>query len=357
MDRASCYAQENGGFVTLFGKERVVIVGFCATSREYTPWTDDRYEVFNLNRGYIFGKRATRWFDLHSPTIRHWAHRRPGGHMTFLQTFPGPVYLHEVDPEIPTSVRYPFEDVTADLGVHLYRMDAQGERKDCLSTPYLDSSIAYELALAIHEGFKEIMVTGVDLNTQSEYVFQRSGVSYLMGVAQGRGIDVVLPDNCPLLTGPLYGRGFLAEGGEHLSPQQLETRLEALNAEREHLTAELNQLRGAHGELVKYTIAQMIPGPDHEQSERRRVQMEAMIGQYEQKLGQVQGALKEVVNLIHQTPDGMTQEEAERQIKARALGDLDVQVNGYARHGGEELSEGDMSAHAILDEPQLVNVN
>lgn len=330
--------------------EKLCIVGFCQSSRDRTPWEDESWEIWNLNRGSIFNVRATRWFDLHSPTIRHWAHRRPNEHMKFLHDFPGPVYLHEVDPDLPNSVRYPFEEVTEDLGRGLWRLDEQGVRHDCLKTPYFDSSIAYEIALGIHLGFKQILVTGVDLNTAGEYVWQRSGVSYLLGVAQGRGIDVILPDNCPLLTGPLYGRGFLAEGGEHLSPSQLETRFETLKAEHLDLAAKINQMQGAHSELVNFTIKQMIPGVDQEKADQRRVAMEQQISAMQGKAEQINGAIKEVMNLMHTTPDGMTQEEAERQIRAREMADLDEKLHGYKRHGGEELSEGDMSALAVLDE-------
>lgn len=337
-------------------KERWEIIGFCQTSRDMATYGADK-TVVGLNRGYIFMPRADIWFDMHSQTIRNWAHRRPAGHMKFLHDFPGPVFLHEVDPDIPNSVRYPLEEVQEDIGRHLFRIAEDGSRKDMLATPYYDSSIAYELALAIHLKAKEITLVGVDLNTQGEYVWQRSGVSYLLGVAQGRGIDVILPHNCPILQGQLYGRGFLAEGGEHLSPQQLETRLNALKAEHDHLSKEINQLQGAHHELVEFTIAQMVPGVDHEKAEQRRQQMEHTIAQMQSKAEQVGGALKEVLNLMHTTADGMTQEEAERQIRARDLGDLDVKLNGYHRNGGEELSEGDMTAHAILDEPVGAGVN
>lgn len=345
------------GYVPERKTDRLVIVGFCQSSRDRTPWDDPRYTIFSLNRGYIFGLRSDVHFDLHSPTIRNWQHRRPKGHMDWLRSFPGVVYLHEPDPEIPNGKRYPFEEVTADVGGLLFRLDDKGGVKDCRQSPYFDSSIAYELALGIHMGFKQILMTGVDLNTDSEYVWQRSGVSFYLGLALGRGIEVVLPDNCPLLTGPLYGRGFLAEGGEHLSASQLETRLAALKAEHDNLAAAINQLQGAHAELVNVTLAQMVPGVDHEAMDRRRVQMEHQIAAMQGKAENVAGALKEIIHLISLTPDGMTQEEAEAQIRAREVAEIDVQVNGYHSLQGEELSEGDMSALAVLDEPGPVAVN
>ena len=98
-----------------------------------------------------------------------------------------PVYMQDVDPKIPTSVRYPIEEITAEFGM------------------YLTSSIAFMLALAIYEDVDEIHIYGVDMDNWQEYADQRACAEYFMGIAKGRGIKVVTPDGCPLLTGPLYG--------------------------------------------------------------------------------------------------------------------------------------------------------
>lgn len=332
-------------------KERICIAGFCQTSRDLVPYEDDRYTIVGLNRGAIFMPRADVWFDLHSPLIRGWKHRRPGEHIEWLKRFPGPVFLHEVDPEIPNSVRYPFEEITAEFGANIFRQSVKdGTRADSRTTPYYDSSIAYELAWAIAQKPKEILLVGVDLNTQSEYVFQRSGVSFWLGIAAGRGIDVVLPDNCPLLTGPLYGRGYLAESGEHMSSEQLESRFTALRAQMEETLAELHRLQGQEREIT-FVLDQMIPGIDHEKVDQRRNKIRQAIGELTAKAQSCEGALNETQYWIHQTPDGLTQDEARRQIEA-TLEETDLKINGYRHFGGEELSEGDLSQLARLDEPE-----
>jgi hypothetical protein len=143
--------------VTLTGKKKVAIVGFCDANRDLAPYEDPTWEIWGLNRGSIFMHRADRWFDMHSPEIRHWDQRRPGKHEVFLRTFGGPVYLHEVDPNIPTSLAYPLEEVAADINANLFRVDALGgSLLPTTNQPYLTSSITYEIALAIHEGFEEI---------------------------------------------------------------------------------------------------------------------------------------------------------------------------------------------------------
>ena len=74
-----------------------------------------------------------------------------------------PVVMLDPQPDIPMSVRYPIEEVTKLVG------------KTNKGTPYLESSIAYMVAMAILElkpGDK-IGIWGVDLHCESEYAFQR----------------------------------------------------------------------------------------------------------------------------------------------------------------------------------------
>lgn len=329
------------------GRDKLVICGFCETNRKRVPYDDPSYVIAGLNRGYIFMKRADIWFDVHSPTIRGWNHRRTDKHAAWLRSFRGPVYMHEVDPDIPNSIAYPLDEVQEDIGANLFRIAADMSRTDCRKTPYMDSSMAYELALAIHEGFKEILMVGVDLNTQGEYVWQRSGVSYLMGIAQGRGINVVLPDNCPLLTGPLYGRAYLNPGGEHMSIAQLETRLQALEDEYRHKTDEYSMLRGSARE-AKWLSDQMLPGLDHEALSTRIKHIEGTVQQSAMQLKNIEGGIKETLYWIHQTPNG------DDEPSDRAQG-LQVELNGH--NFDESLAEGHLDMLSEISEPEPVLVN
>jgi hypothetical protein len=76
---------------------------------------------------------------------------------------------------------YPFDQVAATTGA------------------YWNSSIAYMLALAIHEGAEEIAIYGVDMKGDDEYGYQKPNMEYLIGLAIGRGIKVTIPDASPLL--------------------------------------------------------------------------------------------------------------------------------------------------------------
>src|ERR1051326_9602101 len=156
---------------------QVAIVGFAQSTRELANAVADDVEVWGENQLYRAGflRRAERWFELHA---RHlWDTRldvrRPSDYAGWLAAFPGPVYTLEREPDIPHSVRYPIEAVVADVG------------------DYLTSTVAYMLALAIHERREAIHLYGVDMATNSEYAEQRACCEYLIGLARGRGISII----------------------------------------------------------------------------------------------------------------------------------------------------------------------
>lgn len=214
-------------------KRPVAIVGFAASSREAANHLAPNVEIWGENHLYRSGflKRADRWFELHSRRLYETTldARRPGDYVEWLSQFPGPVYMLEPQPDIPNSVRYPIEAVIADVG------------------EYLTSSVAYMLGLAILEKRPEIHLYGVDMAMGTEYAEQRACCEYLIGLARGRGVKIVLPEQSPLLTGPLYGRG-----GERISDNQFARRLQALEKRKGELqkqqaeiVAHLNVIEGS----------------------------------------------------------------------------------------------------------------
>ena len=319
----------NGPFVglreQLGNRPRVAIVGFCSTSRAATPYDDPTFEVWGLNRGYMFMPRADRWFEMHGENIWTNQARRPGKHLEWLNTFNGPVYMHQPFEGVKNCEVFPLRVMAEMFGANVFRLGETGTKgelknwpaiRSTTESPYLSSSIAYEIALAIAEGFEEIHLYGVDLNTEAEYAWQKPGVEYLLGVAAGRGIRVVLPDNCPLLKGTLYGRGYLSERPESMSYEQLATRLKALQHDASVLQEQINKIAGARTELVEFVQAQMLPGIDHERVDERRKLMERHLAEATAKLQQVSGAIQETAYWQSQTMRGQDPDEAIAQLKA-----------------------------------------
>jgi hypothetical protein len=157
-----------------------------------TPVVDRLFEIHD------------NWRDFHGRNSED-----AGAHYRWLMGQKVPVYMNDVEADIPTSVRYPIEDVAAIVG------------KTRNGDAYLESSIAFMMALAIVEGWKEpenmrIGIWGVDLDVGTEYSYQRPNMEYLIGLARGRGIKVFIPERSSLLThakGKAYGKYTPLEGG------------------------------------------------------------------------------------------------------------------------------------------------
>lgn len=97
-----------------------------------------------------------------------------------------PVYMQRRYPEIPGSLRYPFEEVDATVFAGIPENERYG------------SSGAYMLALAITLGFRRIGLYGFDVSLDV-YDHQRPNLAYLIGFARGKGIEVIKPGSCRIL--------------------------------------------------------------------------------------------------------------------------------------------------------------
>lgn len=176
----------------------VVITGASPETAELVNNEPPDIEVWGINNAHSFVQRYDRWFQMHP---RDWqrdvrgpdtVYGRDPGHLEFLKGCGAPVYQQRVDPEIPTSLEYPLQEVWDDIGL-------EGKK------PYFTSTPGYAMALAIHEKVDEIRLYGFNLSTAVEYLMQRPNLEFLIGVATGRGIKVTIPNVDPLMRAPLYG--------------------------------------------------------------------------------------------------------------------------------------------------------
>lgn len=311
--------------------KRAIITGFCANTRHMVPYNEPDVCVFGLNAGRIFMPRADYWFETHGPNIWQWAIRRPDKHIEWLKAFPGPIFMHEAHPDIPNSITYPLAEVAADvMPGNVYRwlmqdgagspgkLNPDGSRvlEPQRENPYLTSSIAFQIALAIYERFEQIEIYGVDLNTGGEYAWQKPGVEYLLGIAAQRGITVVIPDDAALLKGKLYGRGFKTKEGDKITKSQYEVRLEEIRRQREATAQQYFQLRGAYSELQRILDQDMPPGLNYEKLHDRWKAMKLELEKVEAAANQLVGEEKEIMYWISFTPEGQSGKEALEQLKS-----------------------------------------
>ncbi len=217
----------------------VCIVGMAPATAELFVHEPPALETWGLNQGHALftseaNARFTRWFQVH-PYEEMVARQNPElKHLEWLRSAKIPIYMEEVHPEVPTSIRYPYEAITAMLG-----------------GTYLTSAPAFMLALAIHEGFELIKIYGMDMATETEYQDQRPCFEFLLGFAIALGIKVWLPPGCPLLKGPLYAKTV------YVTTSTLDKRLHACMSDRDRLLAEYNVAVGkvlAIRELLTFAL-------------------------------------------------------------------------------------------------------
>lgn len=153
-------------------------------------------EIWGLNQCHLIIdpktlSRFTRWFQIHAWEPMERRQHPELRHVEWLGHCGIPVYLEEVQVKIPTGVRYPFEKVVATIG----------------SNYFATNSFGYMLALAIHEGFEEIKLYGADFGPKDiSDAYARPCIEFLLGLAEGRGAKVWVPEGSALLKGDIYGR-------------------------------------------------------------------------------------------------------------------------------------------------------
>jgi hypothetical protein len=178
---------------------QVAIVGKAGTYA-FAPFRDESWEIWGMP--WIVTPQASRFFDMHSQECWVAGPQKKTDAEEWMaksaEKFPDvPVYC---DPTrmhaYKGAVEYPLGDVMASLPI-----------------PFLENSIAYMVALAIHERVERIGLYGVHLMGSGEYAYERPSVTYLVGLAQGRGIDVVIPPGSPLFISDFNAGRYGQAGG------------------------------------------------------------------------------------------------------------------------------------------------
>lgn len=178
-------------------ERRVCIMGTAPTWKDI-PWDDPTLEIWALNDAHVLNpRRVDRWFDLHPFDKMFFANKqkkilahqvpagyfvRPEGHIEWLRRQTIPVYVQDATQlGSPSAVTFPREEIEKRLG------------------PNFASSPAWMVGLALIEGVTELHIYGIHLATEWEYLKQKPNLLFLLGLAAGRGVKIVLPKGSPLL--------------------------------------------------------------------------------------------------------------------------------------------------------------
>jgi len=227
-------------------KKTLAIVGSHPVTRNLVPWHKSYMDfwVFNESAGNPNGwvKKCDGVLQLHHPAI--WKNPRNHNdpkHFEWLQKdHPFPIYMQEKYPEVPSSVRYPLDEIIHELLPNFRRKPRKkkGNKEEVIQ--YFTSSVAYAIALAIYQGYERIEVYGIEMMTDTEYVMQRDGVALWAGVALGRGIEFIVPDISTMFNSLLYGYG----GDIVINRQEFESSTQKLSDIIEERKNKMNQATG-----------------------------------------------------------------------------------------------------------------
>jgi len=231
-------------------KKKVAVVGFATGSAHKAPFGDEAIETWGINQLWkvLPDRRWDRWFELHSLWEFYHANEP---HKDFLRSLAAkdvPVYVREQDYMIALewgiSTAQPFP----------HRILLEQFR------PYFTNTISWLLALAIMMRPDWLGIYGVDMAQDhllaAEYSEQRPSCEYFIGLAEGLGIEVSIPNGSDLVAGThLYG---YEDSGRVL--EKMTSRFVELGANKDQLAQQAAQFKAqaaqAEGQIAAMTGAQ-----------------------------------------------------------------------------------------------------
>lgn len=199
--------------------DTVILFGTNTLTRQLIDWKriDCEYWCWNEigslkdDRPGYWAKRVDLLIQIHASPIwrnhknlnhgRHQLNGTSNSHYDWLmRPHEYPIYMQEHYEDVPSSVKYPKEEIVKALLPNIWRdvnKPGMNKAEAIEQIENFTSSAAYAIALAIYQGKKQIELVGIELTSDTEYVRQRPGVLFWLGIAVGRGINVVI--HSPLL--------------------------------------------------------------------------------------------------------------------------------------------------------------
>lgn len=173
-------------------KTKFVIVGGSA-SRELAPYDDKESLIVGLNEMEYPG-RVDIYFEMHPMSVQNDAE------LEWLKKCRKPIYvLNKADAMlygIKNPIEYPFKEII----------------KQPWAIQYFTCTMAYQIALAIHQDFKTIGLWGLrmDIGSPRERTIESAAIQWWLGIAKGRGIEIIW-DEHPARNRLLYGYDYWDE--------------------------------------------------------------------------------------------------------------------------------------------------
>lgn len=163
--------------------KKLAIVGTHPDTRENAPFDSPEFDIWVQNEAAQMDwcKRWNACFQMHKMEV-YTSPNNPtrNDHWDWLQQDHGEraIWMQDRDERVPNSKKYPLEDILKTVPGAAWQ--------------YFDLTGAYMMALAIHLGYREIEIYGMDLISNTEYTYQLGCWRFWVGIALGSGINVVL---------------------------------------------------------------------------------------------------------------------------------------------------------------------
>ena len=174
-------------------ERKVALCGSHSASLADAPWTDPSWEFWgHASSRAWYARPMDRYFDLHPRACWDRGGKKTAAYPRWLARNTVPIFMQDRHPDVPASIKYPRGRMLLEFP------DSRG---------YFANHAAWMIALAISEGVTTIGLFGINYGADSEYWTQRGCAEHWLGVASGRGVRIVLPEQCTLLREPalLYG--------------------------------------------------------------------------------------------------------------------------------------------------------
>jgi hypothetical protein len=174
-------------------ERKIALCGSHSGSLTDAPWTDPSWEWWgHASSRAWYSRPMDRYFDLHPRSCWSRGGKKTAAYPRWLAANTVPILMQDRYPEVPASVKYPKGRILLEFA------DARA---------YFTNHVAWMIALALTEGVTTIGLFGVNYGTEGEYQTQRGSAEYWLGRAAGKGVRIVLPEQCTLLREPalLYG--------------------------------------------------------------------------------------------------------------------------------------------------------
>lgn len=189
LGKAATTVLPGPSFAGLGRQRKIAILGNHRTIA-HAPWDDGSWELWaHTSSSFVVRRTPDRYFDLHPKVWWEAEGSWKKGYKAWLAQLQTPIFMQEKFAAVPASIRYPKERILAEF------------------RRYFTSQTAWMIELALTEGVTHLALYGIAYEHYTEYATQRAGAEYWLGFAEGRGVQIVLPEGTPICRFPskLYG--------------------------------------------------------------------------------------------------------------------------------------------------------